>query len=385
MGIAASKAPEPVTATLPAPIFVALPVVDVLALQDDHDSHHDDVSDDENSVPALKKQRVEPPPVIEPIVDSPPYVSAYCASTDQDSTNQETSSGLVRFNVRGTIMDIPRATLMEIPWFEALLTRWNHDDALTRDKQGNLYIDDDADLFRTLIYHARNVSRPSPLALSMTTPSFSNEIKEQEFRLMVDQYGLTDVFYSFIWYQAEWVCSEQAARCEITSCLGEQSRLVLPYSIEKWVNDKPHVIKTGNKHNRRIKAYELKIGDASKLDWLDFGWMSEDTRNAYKVRLNRPKVNDENGRRSILYTCMEEDLNSVGETRMDKDSIEINLPEEDGSPLLFRLERERMKFSFHGNLFWSAGDTPASDLVPWIYHCGEEGSAIEITKIELDN
>ena len=381
MGTANSKAAEEAPTVAVAPIIMALPVVNEIFVppHDDQDEAKDD--DDPLSVelipPLPKKQRIEPP-LVEPLSLSP---SASFATTDS-----MTSTGLITLNVRGNKMDVPRQTLLEIPWFEALLTRWSHDgDDLTRDKEGNLYIDDDPMLFRSLIHHARNVSRPSPLALTLTTPSFADEIKEQEFRLMVDQYGLTDVFYSFAWYQAEWVCTEQAARCEITSCLGHDTRLVLPYSIEPWVNDKPHVIKSGNKHNRRILAFELKIGDATKLDWLDFGWMSKETRKAYKVRLNSPKVNPENGRRSIMYTCMEEDLNSVGETRMDKDSISIDLPEDAGSTLMFRLERERMKFSFHGNLFWSAGDTPANDLVPWIYHCGEEGSAIEITKIELEN
>ncbi|GKY91888.1 hypothetical protein MPSEU_000160400 [Mayamaea pseudoterrestris] len=367
-----------------APLFVAIPVMNVEQQQADQQIQADEQEQDDDVIilPAPKKQRFEPPIVVinpQPVLS--PSVSMADCSAD-DSINS--STGLVCLNVRGTKMDVPRATLNEIPWFEALLSRWSSQNIMTKDKDGNLYIDDDAQLFQSLIYHARNVSRPSPLALCLTTPSFSDESKEQEFRLMVDQYGLTEVFYSFTWYQAEWVCTEQAARCEITN-VADFGRLQLPHSIEAWLNDKPHVIKTGNKHHRRISAYVLRIRDADKLDWLDFGWVSEATRLAYKVRLHKPRVNEENGRRSISYSCIEEDLNSVGETRMDKDSISINLPEDAGSTLTFRLERERMKFCYHGNLFWSAGETPAEDLAPWIYHCGEEGSAVEITMIELEH
>jgi hypothetical protein len=306
--------------------------------------------------------------------------------------DSSSSSGLVCLNVRNTLMELPRSSLLEIPWFEALLCRWsssssnNNNTTTTRDRHGNLYIDDDPELFKVLLHHARNVSRPSPLALTLTTPSFidkdEDETKEQEFRLMVDQYGLTQVFYSFEWYQAEWICTEGATRCEITSIAGARCPLVLPFACDQWAHDKAHVIKTGNKHNRRIQAFECQIGDASKMDWLDIGWMSECNRKTYKVRLFR--LSETNERQSIKYTCMEEDLNSVGETKTDSDSIEFSLRDESGSTIL-RLERDRMKFSMNGTLFWSAGDTPADDLVPWIYHCGEDGSGIEITKIELDN
>jgi hypothetical protein len=160
--------------------------------------------------------------------------------------------------------------------------------------------------------------------------------------------------------------------------------LVLPYNLDKWANDKAHVLQNANKHNRHIVAYELVVSDASKLDWLDIGWMSEVNRKTYKIRLDRLIIHPESGRHSISYTCLEEDMDSVAESRMDSDSIEFSLRDETRSTTL-RLDRNRMKFSVNGTLFWSAGTTPADDLVPWIYHCGEEGCAIEITKIELDN
>jgi hypothetical protein len=94
------------------------------------------------------------------------------------SDNQCTPSaaggvGMLYANVRGTILYLPKATLLTIPWFETLLSgRWDKGESVPRDQAGRLFIDEDPELFQALLDYVRYVRRSTPLTANYPPPSF---------------------------------------------------------------------------------------------------------------------------------------------------------------------------------------------------------------------
>lgn len=289
-------------------------------------------------------------------------------------------SDLITLNVRGTKLVVPKGTLAAISLFEPLLNdRWN-DESYRRDGDGNLYIHDDPILFEKLINHLENIRRPTPLALEFPPPFFEGA-KEQEFRLMVDGYGLTDALYPLTLLQDTSYYHNDHSGTSMHANRVTGKAVSVPFKFETIDFSKEYTIATANNHQRKIRAFEVTVKDPTRIDFLRVGWVSEEKRTFYMWEFPDPDDVDE------LLCCahyIEENLDAKRQLNVHRADRRIRF-HFDGSTVL-RLEREKMRIFVNGLFQHAFLDTPAADLQPRIYvPCSAfTENATTISKIEFD-
>lgn len=150
--------------------------------------------------------------------------------------------------------------------------RW--DDSLSRDKDGNIFVDFKPELFIPLVNFLQLVNAsPSTTAVMVPppmTPKFDNAADEQAFRVMVDALTLTDAFYSYNVYE----CDESAvnwSRRALTSTIYNGRSCELK-SGHQYVIDRPSR-SAGDCHDRKIQAFEVTVKNPQTSNNVEVGWM----------------------------------------------------------------------------------------------------------------
>ena len=293
-------------------------------------------------------------------------------------SNTVGESPLITLNVRGTKLTVPKKTLAEIPMYEPLLNdRWS-DESYVRDADGNLFIYDDPVLFEQLLQYLENIRRPTPLALEFPPPWFGP--KEQEFRLMVDGYGLTETLYPLtILQDAKIDNMDGSGTFRHVNCSPGRPFSV-PYNFALGDERHEYTIAPGNNHSRKIRAFEVTVEEPGLLGNLKIGWASELNRTFYLWEFHSP-----GGNGSVETRYREVHLDRYSGIDIDWEEFHRNWLFRTG-PAVIRFERDRMKVLENGLAEYFFEQTPANDLQPRIYitPTAIENNSLTITKIEYD-
>ena len=290
-------------------------------------------------------------------------------------------SPLITLNVRGTKLTVPKRTLAEIPMYEPLLNeRWS-DESYVRDNDDLLFIYDDPVLFEQLLHYLENLRRPSPLALELPPPSFEG-IKEQEFRLMVDGYGLTDSLYPLVLLRDTKLDNADGSGTFMHVNSSITKPLLLPFSFDEQDEQHEHTIAAGNNHSRKIRAFEVTVENPRLLGRLRIGWASEQKRTFYLWDIQELQHNDA----YVEIRYREEDLDAYSHIDIDREEFHRTSLSLEG-PAVIRFERDRMKILENGQARYYFPNTPAPDLQPRILVTSTvvANNSMTISKIELDS
>ena len=183
-------------------------------------------------------------------------------SLEKDYPNLGTSNDVLRLNVGGTRIDVLRRTLTQIEdsMLESRFSgRW--DDSLEKDADGNFFIDQPPELFIPLINYLRAKAIETPLTRKAELPVVRNSKEVNDFRRMVDYYGLTLGLYPVGLYRVQSATKE--------SFIG---RIVPGYKIEseEWAT---YYIAPLNNGTRYVHSYEVTLlGQSSTVQ---IGWISK--------------------------------------------------------------------------------------------------------------
>ena len=181
-------------------------------------------------------------------------------SLEKDHPNLGTPNDILRLNIGGTRIDVLRRTLTQIEdsMLESRFSgRW--DDSLEQDADGNFFIDQPPELFIPLINYLRAKASETPLTRKAELPVFDKPKELDDFRRMVDYYGLTLGLHPVGLYRV------QSAKEE--TFLG---KIVPDYKIEseEWAT---YYIAPLNTDARYINSYEVTLlGQSSTVQ---IGWI----------------------------------------------------------------------------------------------------------------
>ena len=100
---------------------------------------------------------------------------------------------MIQLNVCGTIIETSRSTLTHIPdsfLARQFAARWK--ESLMRDEYGRIFLDEDEELVRIILEFLRDKKKENPL--EPLRPPIVRDEKKQRFALLLEYYGLTEVF-----------------------------------------------------------------------------------------------------------------------------------------------------------------------------------------------
>jgi hypothetical protein len=117
------------------------------------------------------------------------------------SSSKGNQNDVLHLNVGGTVVNVSRKTLTQVEgsMLASLFSgRW--DDNIDKDRDGNFFIDQPADLFLPLIDYFRDKLCETPECSAVESPEMSDfgnnaEKKHSAFLRMVEHYGLTPGVY----------------------------------------------------------------------------------------------------------------------------------------------------------------------------------------------
>ncbi|GAX24652.1 hypothetical protein FisN_21Lh244 [Fistulifera solaris] len=173
------------------------------------------------------------------------------------------ASDVIHLNVGGTLVATLRRTLTHVE--DSMLAarfsgRW--DESIEKDKDGNFFVDQSAGLFLPMINYIRNMQNQTPSTSPPRSPTYSdfaNTHKDyDDFIRMVEYFGVTLGIYPV--ELVDYTADDK----EHIMVTGSSSLLNATFSEWKICG----IVPTG--HTRRVKGFEVKIGDAVNLQ---IGWI----------------------------------------------------------------------------------------------------------------
>ncbi|GAX27894.1 hypothetical protein FisN_21Hh244 [Fistulifera solaris] len=173
------------------------------------------------------------------------------------------ASDVIHLNVGGTLVATLRRTLTYVE--DSMLAarfsgRW--DESIEKDKDGNFFVDQRVEMFLPMIDYIRNKQNETPSTYAPQSPGLSDFANNQkdygDFKRMVEYFGMTLGIYP-----VELIDYTTADKKRIGET-GSSSLLYVAFSEWGICGFLP------KGHTRKIKGFEVKIGDATNLQ---IGWV----------------------------------------------------------------------------------------------------------------
>ena len=210
----------------------------------------------------------------------------------------EAADEILTLNIGGktTVQTLRRTlTIVEGSLLSARFSpNWQH--SLPRDSQGSIFIDHDPDLFMPLLEYLRSLSASSThlqRGILPITPSFSDIVKEADFRIMVDSLLLTNVLYNYEVHRYEnekfRMVTQEVPIFDYTMACTNPGSPEAP-SCVSYCLGRP-VRGLGDCHKRRVQAFDVAC---------DLSTVTPDTRVVVGWTVREP-VKDKTRLQSIVY------------------------------------------------------------------------------------
>ena len=168
--------------------------------------------------------------------------AAYCETSPSD---------VLHLNIGGSKTTVLRRTLTSVPG-SMLASRFSGrwDDSIERDKDGDIFIDQEFSIFEPMINYLRNKANGNE-TYPIRSPFISG--RTPDFYRMVEYYGMTDGIFPI--KLTNYAGSEDSAATHV-------SKIV---NTKEWTTFR--LLLDG--HSRSIKTYEVTLGDVQRIQ---IGW-----------------------------------------------------------------------------------------------------------------
>ncbi|CAB9517153.1 SH3KBP1-binding protein 1 [Seminavis robusta] len=240
------------------------------------------------SLPELLRQREEA------LAEREREVKKLQQDLEKEHPNLGKPSDVLRLNVGGRRIDVLRRTLIQVEgsMLESRFSgRW--DDGLDKDVDGIFFIDQPPDLFLMLVDFLRAKQTETPLAKLTKPPQVNCGKDEEDFKRIVEYYGVTLAVYPIGLYRLEektTPTSPEWGLCGQGECNIEA---------QEWTTFALRPLE--DCHVRYIESYEVTIEPSSNAQ---VGWISSSDQNMPQYRSSESGRGVGYGSRSMALDCV---------------------------------------------------------------------------------